>query len=248
MGSPLTVPSLIDALADSLRERILTGQITGGTAITETNIAREYEVARPTAKVAIERLVAAGLLHRSRNKSARVPEIGPEDIRDVYLARAYLESMAAKSLCLSGAVPSSAERAIDELSRTPPPGHLRDLVAADVRFHRSLVDAVGSPRVSRMHAEIMAEIQLSMAQVQSQRLLERDIIVADHQDIVDKIRSRDPEAASAAVLNHLDHACGALTRHFQPKLSETNLVAKSPAGLATVVKPATRSSDASSES
>ncbi|MDT5107563.1 MAG: hypothetical protein QOI25_5076 [Mycobacterium sp.] len=76
-------------------------------------------------------------------------------------------------------------------------------MAADIHFHRSLVDAVGSARVSRMHREIMGEIQLSIAQVQSRRLLERDVIVADHRDIVDKIRSGDPEAASAAVLSHL---------------------------------------------
>jgi hypothetical protein len=85
-----------------------------------------------------------------------------------------------------------------------------------------------------MHMEIMGEIQLSIAQVQSRRLLERDVIVADHRDIVDKIRSGDPEAASAAVLSHLNHACAALMRHFQPELSHAGL----PAGPGQ--RPATR--------
>ena len=54
-----------------------------------------------------------------------------------------------------------------------------------------------------------------MAQVQSHRLLRRDVIVADHEDILAAICLGDPDTASAAVLNHLDHACSALMRHFE---------------------------------
>jgi DNA-binding GntR family transcriptional regulator len=214
MRPSLAVQSLADALAESLRDRILSGEIPGGTSMSENVVAQEYDVARPTAKGAIERLVAVGLLTRSPHKSARVPELGAEDIADVYVARAYLESMAARTLATRGDIPPEAELAIDRM-READLASVSGLVEPDIAFHCSLVDAVGSRRVTQMHRAIMGEVQLSMAQVQAHRLLDRDVIVADHSQILDQIRSGAPVAAADAVRQHLDRACGVLLRHFE---------------------------------
>ncbi|MCW2760380.1 MAG: GntR family transcriptional regulator [Marmoricola sp.] len=216
MRPALAVQSLADALVESMRDRILRGEIPTGSPISEAVLAREYDVARPTAKGAIERLVSIGLLARPPHKSARVPELGARDIADVYLARRYLESMAAQSLAARAAVPEAAERAIERL-READLDAVSDLVEPDIAFHRELVDAVGSQRISLMHRTIMGEMQLSMAQVQAHHLLDRDVILADHSNILDKIRSGDPAAAAAAVDQHLNRACGVLLRHFEQR-------------------------------
>jgi len=211
----LVVPSLAEAMAEAVRERILAGEIPGGRAVSEVELAREYEVARPTAKAAVELLIAAGLLRRSRHKSARVPEMDQSDVRDVYLARSYLESMAARSLSTSGTPPRLAQMSITRLAEMNEVTPVAELVEVDIEFHRSLVDAVDSRRISQMHKVIMGEIRLSTAQVQAHHLMERDVIVREHQEILDRIVDREPGAAVAASLSHLEHACSALMQYLE---------------------------------
>ncbi|MGO4750780.1 GntR family transcriptional regulator, partial [Streptomyces sp. 2MCAF27] len=98
MASRLKATSLIDALVVELREQILDGRIVGGTALTETEVAKQYEVARPTAKAAIERLTAEGLLRRDAHKSARVPVFDADDIADLYFTRACVERQVMREL------------------------------------------------------------------------------------------------------------------------------------------------------
>ena len=49
----LNTVSVVDALTASLRSRVLDGQINAGVGLTETDVASEYEVSRPTAKTGL---------------------------------------------------------------------------------------------------------------------------------------------------------------------------------------------------
>ena len=53
MVSGLRVVSVVDAIADNLRDGILAGELMPGTALTESDVAGRYDVARPTDKAAL---------------------------------------------------------------------------------------------------------------------------------------------------------------------------------------------------
>lgn len=53
----LRTVSVVEALAETLRARVLNGQIDAGVGLTESDVAIEYDVSRPTAKTAINQLV-----------------------------------------------------------------------------------------------------------------------------------------------------------------------------------------------
>jgi DNA-binding GntR family transcriptional regulator len=57
-------------------------------------VASDYQVARQTAKAAIEHLVTEGLLQRTAHRSARVPILDIDEVRDLYFARRFIESRA----------------------------------------------------------------------------------------------------------------------------------------------------------
>ena len=84
--------SIVDAIADDIRGNLFSGALQSDTQLTEAEVAAGYEVARPTAKAAIEKLVAEGLLLRGTHKTARVPAIGADEVRDLDFARVCIES------------------------------------------------------------------------------------------------------------------------------------------------------------
>ncbi|GAA1960036.1 GntR family transcriptional regulator [Kitasatospora viridis] len=207
MASRPQATSLIDALVSELREQLLDGRLPGGTVLVETDIAGRYEVARPTAKAAIERLTGEGLLRRDAHRSARVPTFEAEDVADLYYVRTCVERQAMRELAQRQLVPAAAQEAQDEIRRL---AEAQDSAVAsvepDIRFHRALIDALDSPRLSRTHASIMAEMRLCMAQVQTYKLLRVSEIADEHDAILTAITSGDPERAGQALTLHLTRA------------------------------------------
>ena len=208
---PIRTVSVVDAVAGALRDEVFADPA-DTEPMTEAAVALRYEVARPTAKAAIEQLVSEGILVRGPNKTARVPRLGVEDVTDLYRLRTLLEVEAVGSLATTGAVPVEADavndriRALGEVS-TP------SLVLSDIGFHESLVAAAGSPRLERIYRSIMGEIRLTMAQVQAAHLLDAASIATDHQRITDRIRAGDAAGALTAVRSHLGVTERLLTRH-----------------------------------
>ncbi|MGW1668167.1 hypothetical protein [Streptomyces sp. NPDC002324] len=61
------------------------------------------------------------------------------------------------------------------------------------RWSRSLVDVLGSPRLTRVDASLMGEMRLCMAQVQTYKLLRIIEIADEHPAILTAIADGDPE-------------------------------------------------------
>jgi len=203
--APLGIVGVVDAVTAQLRGRILRGDIRSGTPLTEAAVSQAFGVARPSAKAAIEQLVAAGLLVRTAHRSARVVAIDPATVRDVYRTRARLESAALRDLAVTGTVPQAALDANAEILAMPP-GPDPATVDPDLRFHTALIDALESERTGRMYRSVLDEVRLCMAQVQGRQLLDAAEIAAQHADILDAVASGDADRAAALLDAHLSSA------------------------------------------
>ncbi|WP_282847049.1 GntR family transcriptional regulator [Microbacterium oxydans] len=203
--APLGVVGVVDAVTAQLRGRILSGAIRSGSPITEAAVSQSFGVARPSAKAAIEQLVASGLLVRTAHRSARVVDIDSVTVRDVYRTRTRLESAALRELAASKNVPAAALEANAEITAMPG-GPDPATVAPDLRFHTALIDALDSERTGRMYRSVLDEVRLCMAQVQGRRLLDAADIAAQHADILHAVESGDGERAAALLEAHLSSA------------------------------------------
>ena len=210
----LKTVSVVDALTTSLRARVLNGQIDAGYGLTETDVAEEYEVSRPTAKTAISQLVQEGLLRREAHKSAHVPNLSREDVEDLFLVRMPLELEVVK-LVVGRTIPQDAVDAIRDLSHVDPEADHSEFVEADLRFHRALVGAVDSPRLTRLYQALSGEIHLSM--VQSRYALGRDRIVDEHSSVLQAMRDGDADLAQSLMRAHLEGARDALATQFESR-------------------------------
>ncbi|MFJ5860985.1 GntR family transcriptional regulator [Pseudarthrobacter sp. NPDC092439] len=205
MAGRVSAVSIVEAVASDLRLRIFSGDLESSHALTETDVAASYEVARPTAKAAIEKLVSEGLLARGAHKTARVVDLGPESVRDIYLARAYLESEVLRRLAAGRTVPAGAVQANQDIAALTTGAPL-DVVEPDMRFHTSLIDAVGNERVSKMYSSLVAEVRLCMSRVQSLHLLDTALIQAEHQRLLELIEAGRGEDAARLLDEHLGRA------------------------------------------
>lgn len=201
----IVVTSVIDAVVEDLKEQVLSRELGPGTPLTEAEVASRYDVARATAKAAIERLVGEKVLVRKNHKTARVVKLGPGDVRDIYRTRAYLESEVLRRLAERQEVPLEARVANAEIDALWRQGSW-DIVDPDMRFHTALIDSLGSARTSSVYGSLAFEVKLCMAQLQGSQRLSPEIIVAEHTRILDLIETGDAGGAAAMLDEHLARA------------------------------------------
>lgn len=200
-----------DALHERLRDDVLDLVFAPGASVTEAAVSVRYGVARPTAKLAIERLVADGLLRRTANRAARVPVMTPADVQDLYDTRALVEVAAVERLAVEGSIPADALRAHRALLAVD--DETGAFARLDADFHRALVAGQTSPRLARLHEQLMGEVELCIAQVQARRLLTAAEIAQQHQRILDAVVAGDVAAAATEARAHIHGARDRLLTH-----------------------------------
>lgn len=205
MVRSIVVLSVIDAIVEDVKAQVLSQELAAGSPLTEIEVATRYDVARATAKAAIERLVAEKVLVRKNHKTARVVTLGPDDARDIYLTRSYLESEALRRLAVRREVPEAARAANAEIEQAWQQGRW-DTVEADLRFHTAMIDALGSQRSSAAYGSLAFEVRLCLSQLEVSHLLSPEIIAADHARIMSHLESGDPDAAAEMLQEHLARA------------------------------------------
>jgi DNA-binding GntR family transcriptional regulator len=212
MPQPTVSTVLPSTIYQELRGRILSQRDSSGTTFTESAVALEFGVARPTAKMAIERLVSDGLLRREAHQAARIPELSRDDIVDLFENRAIIEGAALASLARRGTIPAAALDAHRALLA----GAVADaiLAADDIDFHRALVTGQPSARLARMHAMLMGEIELSIGQVLANSLRSGRTVAAEHQGILDAVTSGNSDLAERLTRAHISGSRDRLLEHF----------------------------------
>ena len=200
--------STTDQVLHELRAAILAGRIKPDEQLPETALAAQFGTGRSAIREAIRHLVQEGLVVSEINRGARVRTISAEDVVDVYRARAAIEVAAVAAFLACDVAVSTAvaelQRAQDRIRAAAPPdasaAPSRELIEADLDFHRALVGLAGSPRLSRAHEPLAAECQMLMNWHPVYPLTN---YVTDHQVILDAVLARDPAAPDLA-RGHLD--------------------------------------------
>ena len=127
-------------------------------------------------RAALQVLIAEGLIERVRGHSARVRGFRSEDAIDLYRARRPLELEAVRLVIESWVDLADVEVAFAAFQALREPVAW-DLVAdADIRFHRAVVAAAGSPRLLRLFDSLGSELRLLIAQLRPAYRDARDLV------------------------------------------------------------------------
>lgn len=190
--------TVADRTVAVLRERILSGELHPGDAVTEEALAAELGVSRPTVRQALNTLELSGLL--TRNGSTRVLEVTTlttEDIIEIYRARRFLELGgvdAAEGASTEDLQP--IQESVAEMARAVQADDMEMFVQADYRCHVEVVALLRSRVLSRAHAELLAKLRLAITQVTAEEQ-DNTLVLERHQDfwrLLDTGRIKDARA------------------------------------------------------
>ncbi|CAN5229111.1 GntR family transcriptional regulator [soil metagenome] len=213
--SQQSTPSMI---AEQLRAAIMYGELVPGGQLGETELAAQFGVSRGPLREAMQRLVQEGLLRSEHNRGLFVIALEPADVRDIYMARAAVER-AAVSLIVRGNRNQAANRlqlVHSDMVTAARRGDRAALSDADLRFHETLVELSGSPRLARMHGTLLVETRMCLTALQNTGLPAADA-VDEHGELVEAVRAGDKRRLSRLIDAHMDDALRRLIPDGSPR-------------------------------
>jgi DNA-binding GntR family transcriptional regulator len=89
--TPIPRQSLAAAVADRLREKIVSGELREGEQLRQDAIAEEFQISCIPVREALSHLSAEGLIKTVANRGAIVSSLSPEEIGELFETRAVLE-------------------------------------------------------------------------------------------------------------------------------------------------------------
>ncbi|MDG4717902.1 MULTISPECIES: GntR family transcriptional regulator [Thalassospira] len=196
---------------DMLLDAIDCGDLSPGSRLREVEIAERFGISRTPVREALKRLEQQGLVTHEPHHGAVVTVLDYREVGELYLVREVMEGTAARLAALHATdVEINVLREMVEADRefTDNPG---ELMRRNKLFHRQihllarnrfLDDLLENMRVSLV---LLAGTTLAIQNRGAQSLDE-------HQEIVDAIARRDPDAAEKAARAHINNAYRARIR------------------------------------
>ena len=185
----------VDALAAALRTRILDGDLAASERLVEQELCAAYDVARHTARAALRKLQAEGIVRVEAHRGARVARLDAAAVEGLFELRTALEVEAAR-LALArhdGRLPRPVHDARDRLvavcgAASPA---WSDVTHAHDALHTALVEAGGSARIASAHAALEGEMRLFLVQLRPAWTLDR--MAAGHAELVAGLETEGPD-------------------------------------------------------
>jgi DNA-binding GntR family transcriptional regulator len=153
-----------DDIALALEDDIVSGRIAPGTVLRQEQLSERFAVSRTPIREALRRLAALGLVSFVPNRGVRVRTLSRDELREAFLVRAELESLATE-LATPRMTPAdlaaldAAESRFSELTlalRAKARSGIEDnalaveWMRANYAFHDVIYSAAGAPYVERM--------------------------------------------------------------------------------------------------
>ena len=150
-----TVGSAKDRALAYVKNRVLTGEFTGGELISEGEIAAALAMSRTPVREAFLRLEAEGLLRLYPQRGALVVPVSPAEVRAVMEARLLMEKFAADKIVQRGPEVRAAvyERLCAEMDRqraASATSGIHDFLVSDRTFHSITLEAAAEHHPHRL--------------------------------------------------------------------------------------------------
>jgi DNA-binding GntR family transcriptional regulator len=202
IDEPLGRPTTTALVIERLREEIRSGILPPGTRLRQMQVANRFGVSSTPVREAFTALQREGLLVSSPHRGVVVFQPTVADLRETYEIRIPLEALATR-LAVEHITEDDliALHELNEQMKTS-----EDYGALNREFHARIYEAARRPKLLQLISDMRDS---SAAYLRVYATVAQDAPGADwldeHAAILDALQARDGEAASAAMIAHLQH-------------------------------------------
>ena len=196
-----------DKIEEELRRLILSLELEPGLGISEAALISRYGWGRTPLREAFQRLAEQSRLQIIPHHGVVIMPLSLFDFVEVMDAMGVVIGPAAVMACqrMSDEDLQRLENLLERSQVITPADGFAELADLDYEFHRLLAQATGNRYLSRylLHLHRVAE-RFNLAAWQRDRQIEPSL--QEHRAILAAFRQRDPEAARASMLAHIENA------------------------------------------
>lgn len=197
-------------LTEYLIEAIVEGELAPGSKISEPELAKHFQVSRGPLREALMRVEGLGLIERIPHIGARVIQLSPTKLVELYAVREALEGMAAR---LAARNITEIELAGLESLLSTHSTHIDQVEGAsyfhqqgDFDFHYRIIQASRNQQLIGLLCDELYHL-LRMYRYQSPRSHSRPVeALEEHKFILRAIRQRDEELAEMLMRRHISRS------------------------------------------
>ncbi len=197
---------LSEQVKDKLVERIVAGELAPGSRIVETRIAREFGISQAPVREALRSLASLGLVEMRPHRGSRVRQPSREELVEAVYVRGVLEAYAAEVAAekITAEEIEKLEQLLDGMRERARKGDAFTQAHLNAEFHSTIVHAAGNGTLMRSWKLLEPFTQTYLTSTASG--VDLLWLAGRHEEIIDALRARDPEAASRAARKHLEQA------------------------------------------
>ncbi len=193
--------TLSEKVYDKLKDLIMDKELERGTKITETSIAKMFDVSPTPVREAFRRLAAEGLIEVTSWKGVIIKGIDQKDLLEIYECREALEGMVGKLAArnITDENIKILEEIIDKCNKTE---NSETLIELNTDFHNELLKISGNERLKKMLSDLMTVI-LYDRNISNRYAVRRQEIVNEHIEILKYLKKKDEQKVSTLMEQHI---------------------------------------------
>jgi DNA-binding GntR family transcriptional regulator len=192
--------TLREKILENIRDAIVSGNLKGGSRVSEPELAERYGISRTPIREAFRQLEAEGYLTVVPRRGAVVSEFSPKDIEEFYAIKSIMEGYAARQACerLSEKELDRLQAINDRLAELARIGDIKHFFKVHSDFHELFIKAADNEKLHELIAGLVTKFQ--RLRFTSLSLPGRMAIsVQEHEKIIDAFRQKDANLAEALV-------------------------------------------------
>ena len=212
---------LRDVVFNTLRQAILKGELAPGERLMEIQLAEKLGVSRTPIREAIRKLELEGLVLMIPRKGAEVAKISEKSLRDVLEVRRSLEELATELACqrMSDEEIGELEKAQEDFKAAVAKGEAMDIAETDEHYHDIIYHGTGNDKLVQMLNNLREQMyRYRLEYIKDED--KRQILLVEHEHILEALRSRNINEAKAFMREHIDNQEITVSRNIKEKEQE----------------------------
>ena len=186
------------SLVNRLTDRLIAGELRPGERLSETALAKEFDVSRNTLREAFRVLGEQGLVTHIPHRGVSVASPSTADVVDIYRVRHHVECSVLEHAPRNHPNAVQMEAAVEAAEKFAAEENWLEVGTANMAFHNAVVSLSDSRRLMQSFSNVLAELRLAFLKVEVLDFLHAPFI-SRNKEVIEVYRT-EGSAAAAKIL------------------------------------------------